>query len=289
MNAPLIVILGETASGKSALAIELAEQCGGEIICADSRTIYRGMDIGTAKPTSDERAHIPHHMLDVVEPDQTFSVAQFQALAGQAIDEIAARGKVPIVVGGTGLYIDALLFDLTFRNEPNFALRTELEQLSIEELQAEIVRRDYVMPENNRNKRYLVRAIEAAGVVPARGDLRPNTLVLGLRTDREVLEARIVARVDAMVDAGFVDELSSLVEQYGEDAPGLNAPGYKAFLPYLRGDCTLEQAKADFVRNDMRLAKKQRTWFRRSIYQNSIHWLDNRSQAVDLVTTFLNK
>ena len=289
MNTPLIVILGETASGKSALAIELAEQCDGEIICADSRTIYQGMDIGTAKPTSDERARVPHHLLDVVEPDQTFSVAQFQTLAKQAIEDIAARGGVPIVVGGTGLYIDSLLFDLTFRSEPDLALRAELEQLSIEELQAEIVRRGYVMPENNRNKRYLVRAIEADGVVSTRGNLRANTLVLGLRTNKEVLEARVTARVEAMVDAGFVNELSKLVKQYGEEAPGLNAPGYKAFLPYLRETCTLQQAKNDFVRNDMRLAKKQRTWFRRSIYQNSIQWVDNRSQAVDLVTTFLNK
>lgn len=286
---PLIVLLGETASGKSALALELAEQCGGEIICADSRTIYRGMDIGTAKPTNDERERTPHHLLDVVDPDQTFSVAQFQILARQAIENIAARGGVPIVVGGTGLYIDSLLFDLKFRSEPDLALRAELEQLSIEELQAEIVKRGYVMPENGRNKRYLVRVIESAGTVPARSGLRPNTLVLGLCTDREVLEARITARVEAMVDAGFVDELSILVGQYGEDAPGLNAPGYKAFLPYLRGDSTLEQAKADFVHNDMRLAKKQRTWFRRSIYQNVIHWLNNRSQSVDLVTTFLNK
>ncbi len=286
---PLIVLLGETASGKSALGLNLAEQFGGEIICADSRTIYKGMDIGTAKPTSDERGRIPHHLLDVVEPGEMFSVAQFQTRARQAIGETIARGGVPIVVGGTGLYIDSLLFNLKFRSEPDLVLRAELERLSIEELQTEIVKRGFAMPENSHNKRYLVRVIETAGMVSARSDLRPNTLVLGLRTDREVLKSRITARVEAMVVAGFIDELSMLVARYGEDAPGLNAPGYRAFVPYLKGACTLEQAKADFVRNDMRLAKKQRTWFRRSIYQNVIRWLDNREQAVDLVTTFLNK
>lgn len=286
---PLIVLLGETASGKSALALELAKQFDGEIICADSRTIYSGMDIGTAKPTAEERERVPHHLLDVVEPDQTFSAARFQTLARKAIGEIVARGRVPIVVGGTGLYIDSLLFDLKFRSKPDLALRAKLERLSTEELQAEIVKRGYAMPENSRNKRYLVREIESGGAALERSGLRPNTLVLGLHAGKEVIEVRIAARVEAMISAGFVDELSGLVARYGEGAPGLNAPGYKAFQPYLWGTCTLEQAKADFVRNDMHLAKKQRTWFRRSIYQNVIHWFDNRLQAVDLVTTFLNK
>lgn len=286
---PLIVLLGETASGKSALALELAEQFNGEIICADSRTIYEGMDIGTAKPTVEERAKVPHHLIDVIEPDETFSAAEFQSQARRVIDEITARGRVPIVVGGTGLYIDSLLFGLKFRSGPDPALRAKLEQLSIDELQTEIVRRGYTMPENSRNKRYLVREIERGGVASERSGLRQNTLVLGLQIKRDALEARITDRVEAMADAGLVDELSRVVAQYGDDAPGLNATGYKAFLPYLRGECTLELAKAVFVHNDMRLAKKQRTWFRRSIYQNSIHWLDNRLQAVDLLTTFLNK
>ncbi len=145
------------------------------------------------------------------------------------------------------------------------------------------------MPENSRNKRYLIRAIETAGEASVRGDIRPNTLILGVHTDRNELERRITQRVETMVDAGFVDELSRIVSQYGDDAPGLNAPGYKAFLPYLAGAISLDAAKADFVRNDMHLAKKQRTWFRRSIYQNVIHWVNNRVEAVDLVTTFLNK
>lgn len=286
---PLIVILGETASGKSALALELAKQFDGEIICADSRTIYKGMDIGTAKPTAVERLRVPHHLLDMVDPSERFSAAQFKTLALQAIDDISSRGKVPFLVGGTGLYIDAVLFDFQFRASLDPDLRAEFELQSIDKLQAEVVKRGYMMPENKGNKRYLVRTLETGGVTPERSELRANTLVLGKSIGREELEQRIVGRVDSMVAAGFVDEIRRLVEHYGETAAGLNAPGYKAFIPYLRGERTLEQAQAQFVINDLHLAKRQRTWFRRKIYQNVIQYVANRSEAVDILTTFLNK
>lgn len=286
---PLIVILGETASGKSALALELARQFGGEIVCADSRTIYKDMDIGTAKPTLAEQKLVKHHLLDVVEPNETFSAAQFKTLAVQAIDDITARGKLPFLVGGTGLYIDAVLFDFQFRNAADTELRARLERWSITDLQSEIIRLGYMMPENSRNKRYLVRTLEAGGALPVRSKLRPNTLVLGKGADRDTLERRIIDRVDAMVAAGLVEECLELVKLYGAQAPGLNATGYKAFLPYLQGGCSLDEAKSQFVRNDLYLAKRQRTWFRRKIYQNIIQYVNNRSQAVDLVTTYLNK
>ena len=286
---PLIVILGETASGKSALALDLAQQIGGEIICADSRTIYTGMDIGTAKPSVAEQKLVRHHLLDVVEPNESFNVAQFKMLAVNAINDIVARGKIPLLVGGTGLYIESVLFDFQFRNEVDTALRAQYERLSVEELQLRINKLGYLMPENNKNKRYLIRTLETKGLKSERAELRMNTLVLGKHIERETLGQRIVERIDAMLDAGFVQECRQLVEQFGEDAPGLNAPGYKAFVPYLRGECSLEQARAQFVLNDLHLAKKQRTWFRRKIYQNVIQYVINREQAVDLVTTFLNK
>lgn len=286
---PLIVILGETASGKSALALELAHQFGGEIICADSRTIYRAIDIGTAKPTDADQMLVPHHLLDVVEPNEPFSAAQFKELAVQAIDDIVRRGKVPFLVGGTGLYIDTVLFDFQFRDTTNPELRARFEKLGVEELQSEIVRRGYVMPENNRNKRYLVRTLETGGAKSARTEARPNTLILRKCVHPDELNQRIIKRVDVMIAAGFVHECQQLIERYGENAPGLNAPGYKAFKPYLRGECSLEQAKAQFILNDLHLAKKQRTWLRRKIYQNVIQYVTNREQAVDLVTTFLNK
>jgi tRNA dimethylallyltransferase len=252
---PLIVIVGETASGKTALAIELAEKLGGEIICADSRTVYRGMDIGTAKPTLEERARVPHHLLDVVNPDETFTAADFKRLANQAIDDIASRGKLPILVGGSGLYIDAVLFDYSFADSG--------------------AARD---PQNPRHA-----AKEAAG---SKSELRPNTLVIGLTVEREVLRERITNRVDAMVRAGFMNELKELAAKYGWDAPALQAPGYKAFRGYLGGSLNVDEAKALFVQNDLQLAKRQRTWFKRN---DSIHWLPNRYEAVEIATTFLSK
>lgn len=286
---PLIVILGETASGKSALALELARQFGGEIICADSRTIYKGMDIGTAKPTAVEQKLVRHHLLDVVEPSETFNAAQFKTLALQAIDDITARGKVPFLVGGTGLYLDAVLFDLQFRNPADPVLRAKLQKFDVKELQRKIIQQGYTMPENSANKRYLIRTLEAGGVSSARSELRSNTLVLGRCIGHETLERRIIDRVDLMVAAGFVEECRWLIEKYGDRVPALNAPGYKAFIPYVHGQYTLEQAKEQFIRNDLRLAKKQRTWFRRDVYQNVIHFVINRDEAVDLVTTHLNK
>jgi len=286
---PLIVILGETASGKSALALQLAQQFDGEIICADSRTIYKGMDIGTAKPSTAEQKLVRHHLLDVVEPNETFSAAQFKSLAAQAIDDITARGKIPFLVGGTGLYIESVLFDFQFRSVVDPVLRAQLEQLSIEELQQHINQQGYVMPENDRNKRYLIRTLETNGSKSDRAKLRPNTLVIGKGVEREALGQRIADRADVMLALGLVEEYRRLTKRYGKNAPGLNGPGYKALAPYLLAECTLDQARAQIILNDLHLAKKQRTWFRRKIYQNVIQSVTNRSQAVDLVTTLLNK
>lgn len=283
---PLIAVVGETASGKTALAIELAERFDGEIICADSRTVYRGLDIGTAKPTIEERQRIPHHLLDVVDPDEVFSVANFKRLAQEAIEDISKRGKVPLLVGGTGLYIDAVLFDFSFSEPADPQERQRLQALSIDELRSEIEARGIPMPENDRNPRYLMRALETGGTSQKRQPLRDNTLVLGLHIDREVLRQKITRRVDAMVDAGLVHEVQYAAKKYGWDAPSLRATGYKAFREYIEGVITLDQAKALFIRNDMQLAKRQRTWFKRN---KSIHWITQQAQAVDLATTLLNK
>ena len=283
-NPPLVVVLGETASGKSALAMRLAQMCRGEIICADSRTVYRGMDIGTAKPSAQDRASVSHHMLDIVEPNEQFTVAEFKVQAQAAIDQIAARGHVPFLVGGTGLYI--VLYDFAFGAEPDLSERAKLQQLSVQELRDLLQARKLDVPENFQNPRHLVHALELNGVRPAKHDLRSNTLVLGLRIPREKLEANVIARVDAMVAAGFAAEVAQLATKYGWDAPGLQAPGYKAFHTYIDGSATLEEAKAQFVRNDLALAKRQRTWFKRN---KSIHWLENQAESAEILTTFLNK
>lgn len=285
MTDALIVIVGTTASGKTALALELAEKFGGEVICADSRTVYRGMDIGTAKPTLEEQERVAHHLIDVVDPNERFSAAQFKEQAIAAIADIHSRGKLPILVGGTGLYIDAVIFDFQFVEIKDESLRQTLEQLSVEELQREITRLGYVMPENSKNKRYLVRTIERHGETGSKRELRPNTVAIGIAASREVIRQRIENRVEAMFAEGFVDEAKSLVRVFGETAPAFLAPGYKAVIPYLRGEISIEQAKADFVKNDYHLAKRQETWFKRN---KSIQWVNDRSEGVDLVTTFLN-
>lgn len=167
-HTPIVFIVGPTASGKTALAIELAREVGGEIIAADSRTIYKGMDIGTAKPSAAEQALIPHWGLDLVEPGESFSAADFKAYALQKIDEISARGHIPFIVGGTGLYVDAVLFDYQFGPAANRDLRAQLETKSIEELQEYCKNNNIELPENSQNKRYLIRQIELQGQAKTR-------------------------------------------------------------------------------------------------------------------------
>lgn len=255
---PLIVIVGETASGKTALAIELAKRVQGEIICADSRTVYRGMDIGTAKPSPEDRAQVPHHLLDVVDPDERFTAMDFKNLANEQINSISAKGKVPIMVGGTGLYIDAVIYDYSFTT-PDESLRR-----------------------NPKNPRHLLR--EPGWERQER--LRPNTLVIGLVIPRDILKERITDRVEAMVDDGFIEEVKQVADKYGWETSVLQAPRYKAFREYLNGTLTLEEAKAQFIKNDLNLAKRQRTWFKRN---KSIHWVDNPEKAVEIATTLLSK
>lgn len=289
LSTPLLVIVGETASGKSALALQLAQQFGGEIMCADSRTVYRGMDIGTAKPSTEEQAMVPHYGLDLVYPDEHFSAADFKQYVEKTMADIASRGRLPILVGGTGLYVDAVIYDYQFRSPADPQLRLELAELSIDALQQRLLGQGVPLPENDRNPRHLIRAIETAGETAIRSELRPQTLLLGLQVDREVLEQRITERVDTMVTGGFVDEVRTLGHQYGWDAEALQAPGYKAFRAYIEGAISLDAAKQQFVQNDMNLAKRQRTWFKRN---KSIQWLtteDKLAEAVDIATTFLNK
>jgi tRNA dimethylallyltransferase len=284
---PLVVIVGETASGKSALALELATQFNGEIICADSRTVYRGMDIGTAKPTQHEQAEIPHHVLDITIPDKPVTVADFKRLANEAIDDIGARGKVPILVGGTGLYIDAVIFDFQFNHVPaNDNLRKQLAELSVEEIQAQLIARGISLPKNERNPRHLQRALETNGQIATRKPLRKNTFIIGLQPDREVLRERITQRVDTMVGAGLVNEVERLATHYGWETEALQTTAYRAFRDFIEGTISMQEAKDLFAKYDMALAKRQRTWFRRN---ESIHWLTEQSKAVDLITTFLNK
>lgn len=253
-TSPLLVIVGPTASGKTALAIELATKFDGEIICADSRTVYKHLDIGTAKPTAGERATVPHHLLDVVEPDEPFTVADFKQRATKVVEDISGKGRLPIMVGGSGLYVDAVLFDYSFSPEVS---------------ERDPINARHVHPESTHTKQ------------PIRG----NTVVIGLDVPRDELKQRIAQRVDTMIADGFIEEVEELKGRY----PGfkaLDAPGYKAFADYIDGSISLEEAKELFVRNDYQLARRQQTWFRRN---KSIQWISDPRQAVDIVTTFLSK
>jgi tRNA dimethylallyltransferase len=284
----LVVIVGETASGKTALAIELAQRFNGEIIAADSRTLYRGMDIATAKPSAAEQAAVRHHLIDVSTPDKPLNVSDFKKLATEAINDITARGKLPFLVGGTGLYIDAILYDFQFNNGVDQALRDSLGTKTLAELQGMLAERDIPLPENPLNKRHLIRKLETNGAVAAKGELRPNTLVLGLQLDREVLNERIEQRIDVMFASGVIEEAAKLKATYSGELDPLKTPGYKALWQLLDDAITEQEAKALFAQADRHLAKRQRTWFKRN---KSIHWLSNRdksTQFVDLITTLLN-
>ena len=284
--AQLIVIVGETASGKTDLAIKIAHKYNGEIIAADSRTIYKGMDIGTAKPTEEEKQGIPHYLLDVIAPDQKYSAAEFKKAATSKIEEISARGKLPIMVGGSGLYVDSVLFDYKFQS-PNLGVRAELEDLSLEQLQARAHELGIEETEIDfKNRRHLSRAIENKKVLKNKQRLRENTLVIGLSLERDVLRERIEKRVDKMITDGLVEEVEKLGEEYGWSNEAMSGIGYRFMGEYLRGEIDLDEAKRRFVQGDLSLAKRQRTWFKRN---KNIHWAPNPEQAFNLVRTFLGK
>jgi tRNA dimethylallyltransferase len=284
---PLIVIVGETASGKSALAMGLAKKFNGELVCADSWTVYKGFDIGTAKPSVAEQKQIKHHLLDIADPKEGFSAAIFKRMAMEAIDDIAQRGKLPILVGGTGLYIDSVLFDYGFLPASDPDQRLLLNAMSLDELlaQTEKIGLD-ITGIDLRNKRRVIRLIENNGVRPTKKSMRANTLIIGVRRPIGELQKRIISRIDVMVDDGFIDEVSRLMKKYGKDIEAMRAPGYRAFADYVEGSISLNDAKKRFMQNDLKLAKKQRTWFKRN---KSIQWVDDPLEAVELVTTFLNK
>lgn len=286
-NIKLITILGPTASGKTDLALALAEAVGGEIICADSRTIYRGMDIGTAKPTAEEQTRVPHHLLDVVDPGETLSVAAFKTLAEGAMAGIAARGKIPFLVGGSGLYIDAVLFDYQFPAEADPARRRQLEAMTDDELRELLAAEDVTAYEaiDTRNRRRLIRAIETAGQDRSRrSQVRPRTLVLGLALNKEVMQLRIASRIEKMLSQGLLDEVRHVGETYGWDSEAMSGIGYRAFKDVVLGTKTVAEGAAEFARGDAMLVKKQLTWFKRN---PAIQWLDDPAEAAPLVRAFL--
>jgi tRNA dimethylallyltransferase len=292
-RSPLLVILGPTASGKSQLAMELAGKFDGEIICADSRTAYRYTDIGTAKPQRDDMLQIKHHLLDIKNPDESFSASEFKDMAEKCISTISEKGKLPIMAGGSGLYIDSVLFDYQFPPIASPEKRAELEAMPLADLTARLEQADPEAAVNVdiKNRRRLIRAIETAGQPKTRANrLRPQTLVLGITMDKNVIQNRISKRAEFMLSKGLFFEVKQLAEQYGWDAPGLSAPAYKAFKGAVLGQQNAQKSLAQFIALDAALAKRQMTWFKRNPH---IQWLDGADpaelnrQAGSLVERFL--
>lgn len=267
---PLIVIVGPTASGKTGLSVDLASRFGGEIISADSRAIYKEMDIGTAKPTMAERAGVSHWGFDLVEPGDAYSAADFKQYAYAKIQEIRDRGNIPFLVGGTGLYVDAVLFDYQFGVQADESLRLSLESKTLEQLYDYCSKNNIVLPENDKNKRYIIRAIELNGK-PTSRDVTPisASVIVGIATDRDVLRSRIAARTEQIFDDGVVEEATILGKKYGWDSEAMTGNAYPLVRMYLSGDLTAVEMKDKFTTLDWRLAKRQLTWLRRNKY---IEW-----------------
>lgn len=281
---PLIVILGPTASGKSAVGLELARRIDGEIICADSRTVYRHMNIGTAKPSTEEQAEIRHWCLDLVDPDQAFSVADFKRDAERAIADIRSRGKYPIMVGGSGLYIDSVIFDFQLQPKADPKLRQSLEQLTTEQLQQYCKKHNYSLPENNTNRRHLIRRIETKGIDVKNTQLINDLTIVGIDVEKTTLRHRIAQRIDQMLEQGLIEETESLYKNYNTHLESMTANIYQLVKRYFDGEIDRTQLLELATTRDAQLAKKQRTWFRRNPH---IKWLD-RQQVLSYILTKLD-
>ncbi len=283
----LLVIVGPTAVGKTALSLDLAEALNGEIISADSRQIYRQMDIGTAKATPEEQARAPHHLIDIVDPDQVLTLAEYQALAYRTIEDIASRGHLPMLVGGTGQYVAAVLEGWRIPEvAPQMELRAELEAQAAAEgseaLHARLAALDPLAASriDHRNVRRVIRALEVCLTTGQpiselqRKDPPPYEVVqIGVTRPRPVLYERIDRRVDAMVAAGLVDEVRRLVEAgYSFDFPSMTGLGYRQIGQYLSGEVTLDEAVALVKKGTRRFVQQQYNWFR--LPDPHIRWFD---------------
>lgn len=286
---PMIILTGPTAVGKTDLSIQLAKAIGGEIISADSMQVYRHMDIGSAKVTPEEMDGVPHHLIDVLEPEEEFNVVVFQKLAKEALTGIYERGHIPIIVGGTGFYIQALLYDIDFtENDGDTAIRRELEKLAqtqgagcLHQMLQEIDPESAAAIHQNNVKR-VIRAIEFYRQTGKKISLHNEQerekqspyqfLYYVLDTDRKTLYERIDRRVDLMMEHGLVDEVKRLADMgCTRDMVSMQGLGYKEILDYLSGEIPLEEAVYILKRDTRHFAKRQITWFKR---ERDVRWLE---------------
>ena len=292
MKQPLIVLTGPTAVGKTSLSIKLAKAIGGEIISADSMQVYRHMDIGSAKITAHEMEGVPHHLIDVLEPDQDFSVITFPHMAKEALEEIYSHHRIPIIAGGTGFYIQALLYDIDFKeNDDESLVRRELEELAAREGEAAPAVLHAMLEEidpesaariHANNVKRVIRAIEYYRLTGERISVHNqeervkespyNFLYYVVNTQRPVLYGRIDRRVDQMIENGLVEEVQALKAMgCHRGQTSMQGLGYKEILDYLDGRCTLDEAVYILKRDTRHFAKRQLTWFKR---ERDVRWLN---------------
>ncbi len=289
----VLVIIGPTAVGKTKLSIELAKRLNGEIISGDSMQVYRGMDIGTAKIKPEEMEGIPHHLIDIKDPSENFSVAEFQELVRAKISEISSRGKLPMIVGGTGLYIQSVIYDYHFSEAPaDDSFRLELEQrareIGNEALHQKLQEIDPESAEqiHPNNVRRVIRALEifyrtgktrSETQIEQQPDLIYQTALIGLTMDRDQLYERINLRVDLMVKEGLIEEVKNLYGQGLRECQSIQAIGYKEIYEYLDGKISLEASIENLKKNSRNYAKRQLTWFRNKM---DVEWF-NMTETTD--------
>lgn len=282
MTNKVIFILGPTASGKTSVAIELAKRIGGEIISADSRAFYTGMDIATAKPSIKERQGIKHWGIDLINPGKKYSIAEFKVYCEEKIADIKSRGLVPIVVGGSGLYADSVIFnyDLKSRKPKEDDADAKLQKLSVFELQELIKKKGIGFPENYKNKRYLIRWFENDGKMGEdRYEINSDYLVFGVYTKRDELKERIKLRIDKLFNQELIDEYINLNNVYPGALESITTNYYPIIKRYLNKEIDLNEAKELAYYADWHLAKRQLTWLKRNKY---IKWY-KKDEIVDQI------
>ena len=280
----MITIVGPTASGKSALAMELALKYNGQIICADSRTIYRGMDIGTSKPTPADQRQVKHYLIDIIDPNQKYSAAQFKQEAFKAISQIRHTGCVPFMVGGSGMYIDSVLYDYQFRKTDRDVDLATLSDTQLVDLATKLYpehKNKLEIKNRRRIEQFINRGPSQNG---DRRQQRIESLVIGINKNKLTLKQDIEERTEYILSTGFVQEVEALIAKYGDTAIGLQSTGYRAVIDSLEGRLDPDKLSQQIVADTLKLAKKQITWFKRN---NMIKWVDSVEEAERLVQEYL--